>query len=66
MFIRFTHLTSPKEIIGLKNFRFSGITEDQRYANDTLIKCLSFSEMVGWVYIISTSGRKQYNKFCVS
>ena len=42
MFIRFTHLTSPKKIIGLKNCRFSETTEDQRDANDTLIKCLKF------------------------
>ena len=66
MFTRFTHLTSPKKILGLKNCRFSGTTEDRRDAIDTLIKWLNFSENSGWVYIISTSGRKQYNTFCVS
>ena len=27
-------------------------------ANDATIKCLNFSENSGWIYIVSTSGRK--------
>ena len=65
MFTWFTHLTSPKKVIGLKNAGFQelGKTGD---ANDTIIECLNFSENSGWVYIISTSSRKQCNEFCVS
>ena len=33
---------------------------------ETNRKMPNFSEKSGWVYIINTSGRKQYNKFCVS
>ena len=54
-----TQLTSPKKIIGLKNCMFSG-------TNNTVIKCLNFSENSDRVYIISISGRKRYNNFCVS
>ena len=63
MFTRFTHLANPKKIIGLKSFQELRKTG---YVNDIIIKCLNFSENSGWVYIISTFGRKQYNKFCVS
>ena len=53
MFTRFTHLTNPKKIIGFQELQKTGD------ANDTIIKCLNFSENSGWVYIINTSGRKQ-------
>ena len=45
-----TQLASPKKIVGLKNCMFSG-------TNNTVIKCLNFSENSGRVYIISVSGR---------
>ena len=64
MFTKFAHLTNPNKIIRLKNYRFSGTMEDTD-ANDMMIKCLNFSKNSGWVYIISISGRRQYNKVCV-
>ena len=34
-----------------------------RDVKDTIRKCLNFFEESGWVYIISTSGRKQKINF---
>ena len=57
MFTRFTQLASPKKVIGLKTAGFQEL-RNTGDGNDTIIKCLNFSEDSGWVYIISTSSRK--------
>ena len=66
MFTRFTHLTSPKNIIGLKKTAALQGVRKTGDVSDTIIKCTNFSENSGWIYMITTSGRKQYNKFCLS